>query len=124
MSSDLYREQILDLYKNPLNKGTIHHPTHEHEKNNPLCGDHIKIQLIIKGGIIKEVKFSGTGCAISMASASLITEKIKNMTVEEVQSLHRDDILALLSIQLSPPRLKCALLSLEVLEGAMNHARN
>ena len=123
MSFDMYREQILDLYKNPLNKGTINNPTHEYEKNNPLCGDHIKMQLVIKEGVITDVKFSGAGCAISMASASLITEKIKHMSVEEVKRLNTEDILSLLSVQLSPVRLKCALLSLDVLRGAIEHEK-
>ena len=122
MSFDMYREQILDLYKNPLNKGTLAHATHEHEKNNPLCGDHVKIQLVVREGVIHDVKFDGAGCVISMASASLITEKIKHMPVSEVELLTKDDVLALLSVELSPPRLKCALLSLDVLKGSLNHA--
>ncbi len=123
MSFNVYQEQILDLYKNPLNKGIIENPTHEYEKNNPLCGDEIKIQLLIKNNKINDVKFNGVGCAISMASASLLTNKLKSLTVEEANSLNKDDILELIHITLSPVRLKCALLSLDVLRGALENGR-
>ncbi|MEN9626170.1 MAG: hypothetical protein RL557_498 [archaeon] len=118
---DLYREQILDLYKNPLNKGVIENPTHEFEKNNPLCGDEIKMQLRVEDGKIQEVKFQGGGCAISMASASLITDKIKQMDVADAKHLNKNDILDLIKVDLSPVRLKCALLSLDVLKGALEN---
>ncbi len=119
MSFDLYREHILDLYKNPLNRGVIEHPTHEFEKNNPLCGDEIKIQLVVDNGKICDVKFNGGGCAISMASVSLVTEKIKHMDIADAKNLNKEDILALMHIPLSPVRIKCALLSLDVLKGAL-----
>lgn len=119
MSLNLYTEIILDLYKNPLNKGILENPTHEFFKNNPLCGDEIKIQLIIENDKIKEIKFNGTGCAISQASASLLTEKIKRMSIENIKNLNKDDILEMLHIPISQPRLKCALLSLDVLRGAL-----
>ena len=119
MNNDLYREQILDLYKHPLNKGMLAHPTHIYKKNNPLCGDEIEMQLIVKGNKIIDVKFEGVGCAISMASASLLTEKIKNMDVSEAQNLNKDAVLGLLGVELSSVRLKCALLCLDVLHGAL-----
>lgn len=117
--NNIYTEIILDLYKNPLNKGKIENPTHEFFKNNPLCGDEIKIQLIVNDNKIKEIKFSGVGCAISQASASLLTEKIKNMDIEKIKSLNKEDILEMLHIPISPIRLKCALLSLDALRGAL-----
>ncbi|MBS3080200.1 iron-sulfur cluster assembly scaffold protein [Candidatus Pacearchaeota archaeon] len=124
MSLEMYREYVLDLYKNPLNKGIIENPSHEFMKNNPLCGDEIKIQLVIKNNKIENLKFDGIGCAISMASASLLTEKLKNLTIEEAKNINKDDILELIKIPLSPVRIKCALLSLDVLRGALENARN
>lgn len=119
--NNLYTEIILDLYKNPLNKGNLEYPTHEFFKNNPLCGDEIKIQLIVNDNKIKEVKFQGIGCAISLASASLLTEKIKNISVDEAKNLNKDDILEMLHIPISQPRLRCALLSLDALRGALEN---
>ena len=124
MSLEMYREYVLALYKNPLNKGIIENPSHEFMKNNPLCGDEIKIQLVIKNNKIENLKFDGIGCAISMASASLLTEKLKNLTIEEAKNINKDDILELIKIPLSPVRIKCALLSLDVLRGALENARN
>lgn len=124
MVLDIYREYILDLYKNPLNKGFIDNPTNEFEKNNPLCGDEIKIQLIVKDNKIENVKFNGIGCAISMASISLLTDKLKNLSVEEAKNLNKDDILEMIKIPLSPVRIKCALLSLDVLRGALENGTN
>lgn len=116
---DMYTENILDLYKNPRNKGDLENPTHENERNNPLCGDEIKIQLIIEDDKVKDIRFSGNGCAISMASASMLTDKTKNMSVDEAKSLNKDIILDMLHIPISPGRLKCALLSLDTLRGAL-----
>ena len=116
---DMYAENIIDLYKNPLNKGELEGYTHEHSKNNPVCGDEIKIQLIVKDDKVEEVKFSGDGCAISIASASMLTKKIKGMDIEKVKKLNKEDILEMLHIPISPGRIKCALLSLEVLNGAL-----
>lgn len=124
MSLEMYREYILDLYKNPLNKGIIDNPTHEFIRNNPLCGDEVKIQLIVKDNKIENIKFSGQGCAISMASASLLTDKIKNMNIEDAKNLNKDDILELIKIPLSPVRIKCALLCLDVLRGALENGKN
>ena len=120
--TNLYTEIILDLYKNPLNKGNLENPTNENSRNNPLCGDEIKIQLIIEDNKIKDIKFNGNGCAISQASASLLTDKIKNMDIKEVKNLNKEYILNLLHIPISPGRLKCALLSLDTLKGALENA--
>jgi len=119
---DLYTEIILDLYKNPRNKGQLENPTHENFRNNPLCGDEIKIQLIIKENKIENVKFTGQGCAISQASASLVTDKIKNMDIEKIKNLNKEDILELLHIPISSGRLKCALLPLDTVKGAIENA--
>ena len=122
MSLDLYTENILDLYKNPRNKGILKNPTHEFFKNNPLCGDEVTLQFIIRDGKVTDIKFNGVGCAISMASASILTDKIKNLTITEIKKITKDDILDILHIPISPARLKCALLSLDVLRGALENA--
>lgn len=122
MPLDIYSENIIDLYKNPRNKGILENPTHENSKNNPLCGDEITMQIIINDNKITEVKFNGQGCAISMASTSMLTDKIKNMNIEMVKNLSKDDILEMLHIPISVPRLKCALLSLDALRGALENA--
>jgi nitrogen fixation NifU-like protein len=116
---DLYRENILDHYRNPRNKGELEHPTHTFQDDNPLCGDHIRIDLVVDGkDIIQQVRFSGEGCAISQASASMLTETLVGKTLEEAKQISKEDILDMLGIQLGPVRLKCALLSLKVLKGA------
>lgn len=120
--TNLYTEIIIDLYKNPLNKGKLENPTHENFRKNPLCGDEIEIQLKIEDNKISDIKFSGNGCAVSQASASLLTDKIKNMNIKEIKNLNKDYILNLLGIPISPGRLKCALLSLETLQGALENA--
>jgi len=115
---DLYRENILDHYQNPRNFGTLDHPDITYEDDNPLCGDVIRIDLRLDADSrISEVAFSGEGCAISQASASMLTEEILGKTLEEVKQLSKDDILEMLGIQLGPVRIKCALLSLKVLKA-------
>lgn len=117
--SDMYREHIMDLYKNPSNFGIMKNPTHKKTEYNSLCGDEITVQLRVKNGKIKDVKFNGSGCVISMVSASLLTEKIKGMSAEEIKELNNKDILELLKIRISPARIKCALLPLEATKRAL-----
>jgi nitrogen fixation NifU-like protein len=115
---DMYREVILDHYKNPRNKGTLDPHDFTYEDENPLCGDKLRIDVRLdEQQRIKEVAFSGRGCAISQASASMLTEAILGKTVDEVKALGKDDILEMLGIELGPVRLKCALLSLKVLKA-------
>lgn len=121
-SQEIYKEHILDLYKNPHNKGNLNNPTHEFSKNNPLCGDEIKIQLIVNDNKITDVKFSGQGCAISQASASLLTDKIKNINIQKIKKLKKEDVLNLLKIPISYTRIRCALLPLEALKRALENA--
>ena len=116
VDDQFYREYILDHYKNPRNFGRIENPTLSHEEDNPLCGDIIGIDLLVKDGLVEDVKFHGRGCAISQASASLLTERIKGMTLEEARRIGKDDVLGELGIEISPARIKCALLSLKVLK--------
>jgi len=117
--SDMYREHILELYKNPTNYGDLKNSTHKYTEYNSFCGDEIIIQLIVKNGKIQDIKFSGSGCVISMVSSSLLTEKIKGFTVEDVKKLSKEDILKLLKIKINPARIKCVLLPLEALRGAL-----
>lgn len=115
---DFYKENILDHYRHPRNAGTLEHPTHSHEDHNPLCGDKIRIDLHInEANIIDEVAFSGKGCAISQASASMLTEMIQGKTLDEARKIGKEDILEALGIEIGPVRLKCALLSLKVLKA-------
>lgn len=116
---DLYREHILDHFKHPRNKGTIENPDITFEDSNPLCGDVIRMDIKLKDGFIEDVKFSGKGCAISQASASMLTEAIKGEKVDNVKAISKEDIFDMLGIPLSPSRVKCALLSLKVLKAGL-----
>jgi nitrogen fixation NifU-like protein len=116
---DLYRDYILEHYRRPHNFGVLETPTASYEGANPLCGDRITMMLGIRDGKVAEVAFTGRGCAISQASASLLTDEIKGKPVDDVAKMTSTDLLDLLGIEISPARLKCALLSLETLEHAM-----
>lgn len=115
-SEDMYREHILDHYKHPRNFGVLKPADVDHEANNPLCGDQIRLTFTVDDAHkIKDVKFTGRGCAISQASASLLTSRVKGQTLDDIKRIERDDIVKMLGIPVSPVRLKCALLSLAVL---------
>jgi nitrogen fixation protein NifU and related proteins len=115
----LYRDFILDHYRNPRNAGTLDQPDASFEDLNPLCGDKIRMDLKIRDGVVEDVKFKGRGCAISQASASLLTESIKGKKVAEIDAIGKDDVLSNLGISISAVRLKCALLGLKVLKQAL-----
>jgi nitrogen fixation NifU-like protein len=119
---DLYRDYILEHYRRPHNFGVLEAPTAKYEGANPLCGDRITMMLGIQDGKVAEVAFTGRGCAISQASASLLTDEVKGKSVEEVSKLTSEDLLDLIGIEISPARLKCALLSLDTLEHALAEA--
>ena len=116
---DLYRDYILEHYRHPHNFGVLETPTSKYEGANPLCGDRITMMLGIRDGVVAEVAFTGRGCAISQASASLLTDEIKGKPVGEVAKLTADDVLDLIGVEISPARLKCALLSLDTLSHAL-----
>ena len=119
---DFYRENILDHYKNPRNAGHLDHPTATADGVNPLCGDELSVELEIEGDTVQDVRFNGRGCAISQAAASMISDVVKGKTVTEVRALGSEDVLEELGIPLSPIRLKCALLSVNVLRVALGDA--
>ena len=116
---DLYRDYILEHYRRPHNFGVIDDPTASFEGSNPLCGDRITLQLGIRDGVVERVGFTGRGCAISQASASLLTDEIKGKPLTEVAAFRADDLLDLLGIEISPARLKCAMLSHDSLQHVL-----
>lgn len=117
---DFYRELIIDRYKNPHHRGELNPNDISFEDDNPLCGDHIRINLRVDGNCrVTEAAFTGHGCAISQASADLLIESILGKSLDEVKRLNRDDVLDMLGIDLGPVRLKCALLSLKVLKAGV-----
>jgi nitrogen fixation NifU-like protein len=116
---ELYRDFILDHYRNPRNAGTLPDPDATFEDNNPLCGDKIRMDLCIADGKVTDVRFAGRGCAISMASASLLTEQIKGMRLTDIAKLGKDEVVANVGINISAARLKCALLGIKVLKQAL-----
>jgi len=127
MKEELYREALLEIFKNPPNKGEIHNPDLQARLVNPLCGDEIRLQLQLaenkkqkaENKIIKKAVFSGNGCAISQASASILASYIEGKSIKKVKKLDSSKVLKLVGIFPSPARLKCVLLSLEVLKLAL-----
>ena len=117
---DLYREVIIEHYKNPAFRGRLNPKDISFEDSNPLCGDHIVIDLKVdENNNVADARFDGHGCAISQASADLLLESIIGKSVDEVKALNKQTILDLLGIDLGPVRLKCALLSLKVLKAGV-----
>jgi nitrogen fixation NifU-like protein len=117
---DLYREVIIEHYKNPSYRGRLDPCDIAFADNNPLCGDHIEINLKVDDqGIVTDARFDGHGCAISQASADLLVESVIGKSLTAIKELKKQDILDLLGIELGPVRLKCALLSLKVLKAGV-----
>lgn len=118
--SDIYQAIILDHYRNPRCHGTLEHPTHRAKGLNASCGDKLQMDIIVKNDMIEEVRFSGVGCAISQASASLLSEAMTGKPVKEALALEPKAALALLGVTLSPSRIKCGLLALETLKKTIS----
>ncbi len=115
--ADLYREQILDHSRHPRNFGEIEGADITYEDSNPLCGDRVRIDVKVDDGKIADIKFSGRGCAISQAAASILTEMVKGHDLSEVKEISAEDMIEELGISISPARVKCALLGLKVLKS-------
>lgn len=117
---EMYREHILEHYRSPQNFGTLDQSTFSYREDNPLCGDDIEVQVLLDdAGKVDQIAFHGQGCAISQASASLLTEHVKGLDLDTLKTLGKDDVLALLQIPISPVRMKCALLTLSVIQGGI-----
>ena len=116
---ELYQQMIMDHNKNPKNFRAMPDAGRVAEGHNPLCGDDLTIEIAVVDGKVSDVRFSGVGCAISVASASMLTDEIKGKSVEAVMQMTKDDVLELLQIPIGPVRLKCALLSLETVQKAV-----
>ncbi|MEM0445798.1 MAG: SUF system NifU family Fe-S cluster assembly protein [Nitrososphaerota archaeon] len=109
-------ENILDHYRNPRNYGELENADIRVKDSNPLCGDVVEMQIKVVDGVVKDIRFRGKGCAISQASASMLTERVRGMRLGDVKDIDRQQIIEMLGIELSPVRLKCAMLSLKVLK--------
>lgn len=116
MGSDMYRQQILDHYRNPRNYGEIEDATFSHIGVNTSCGDEIEMFVTVEDGVIQAVSFQGEGCAISQAAASMLSEEVKGKSLDELYELDRDDVLDLLGVEVTPMRIKCAVLAEKVLQ--------
>lgn len=120
----LYQDIILDHYRNPRNFGHLDHATHESEAKNLSCGDRLEMTVSVENGKVNDIRFRGEGCAISQAAASMLTEYAKGKPVETLLSLEPKAVLELLALELSPTRMKCALLSLETLKKAIGSTKS
>jgi nitrogen fixation NifU-like protein len=116
---DIYREEILEHAQHPRHHGVIEHPDLSYEDANPLCGDRIRMDFVVRDNRVQDVRFSGEGCAISQAAASMLCERVVGHTLEEIRAVNREDVLEMLGIELGPVRLKCALLGLKTLKAGL-----
>jgi nitrogen fixation NifU-like protein len=116
---DLYADQILDHYKNPRHAGPLAGADAHHEEVNLSCGDRVKIETIVHDGILKDIGWTGSGCAVSQAGMSLLAEKVIGRPIEELLAFKKPDVLELLGVPVSERRMKCALLGLHALQNAL-----
>ncbi len=121
VEQEVYKENILDHYRNPQNKKTLEEANTKHTSNNPLCGDTVTIFLEIKNNKVQKATFQGSGCAISQAAASMLTEKIKQKNIQEIKEITKQDIINMLGIHIGPVRLKCATLAIKTTLGAIEN---
>jgi len=118
-ADSIYREIILEHYHHPKNRGVLDPADFSYQDVNPLCGDEVRIDVRVDGDRVSEVKFSGRGCAVSQASASILTEMVEGKTLAEVKAIGKDELLDEIGIPVSPARIKCALLGLKVLKAGV-----
>lgn len=116
MTSNLYREHILDHYGHPRNEGVLEDPDISHERDNPVCGDVVRLDIKVEDGKVSKARFTGQGCVISMASASMFTEEIQGKTIAELKAMNDQDMFDMLGVELGPSRANCAVLPLRVLQ--------
>ena len=121
--SNLYKEEILKLWKEPKNFGELENPTHEHFELNPVCGDEMSIHLRVEDNIIKDASFFGTGCLVCIVFAAELTEIIKGKTTEQVHQMTNDDLLKLLDIKITPLKMQCACLSLDAVQNCLKKGK-
>ena len=119
MNDTLYREQLLDIYKDPSNRGTLSDKDIEVTEKNPFCGDVLTLQLKIEDGIIKDVAFDGGACVVTIASSALLTEELRGKMLEEAKAITKQDVLDMLGVELTTSRVKCATLILEAVSSAL-----
>lgn len=125
MSEDnIQAEIVLEHYREPHNYGTLDNPTVSLTENNPVCGDTVNFSLQVRAGVIEEAKFVGKGCSISQASASMLTDRIRGRTVEEVKAMTEKDVLDMIGLNLGPSREKCALLSYNTVQKCIREYEN
>ncbi|MBT3455539.1 iron-sulfur cluster assembly scaffold protein [bacterium] len=121
---NLYAHHMQEHYKNPKNKGLLKTPDISSLHHNPTCGDQVNIDAKVNNGVITEIKFSGDGCVISMATASILTEFCKGKTIKEIDKLEEHDVLNLIKMELGPARIKCAVLSLRAIQDGIKKYRD
>ncbi len=121
LNDNLYREQLMEYYKDPQHRGTLSNPDVSVYEKNPFCGDEITLQLNITDGVIEEAKFSGSACAVSIAASEIVTEEITGMPIEDAANITKEDILDMLGVELTTSRVKCATLVLEALKKAIDY---
>lgn len=119
MTDSIYREIILEHSQHPKNRGTLEPADYSYEDTNPLCGDEVRMDVRVKNGHVSEIKFSGRGCVVSQASASILTEMVEGKSLDEVKAITKDELLDEIGIPVSPARMKCALLGLKVLKAGI-----
>ena len=118
---DLYREDLLEIYKNPVHRGTLDTPSVKVHKKNPMCGDEIDLVLNIRDGVIVDARFDGSACSVSIISSDLLLDFIKGKALKEVKKLSKDDLMELIDLNLTTSRVKCATLSLTALKAAIDN---
>ena len=118
-ADSIYREIILEHSQHPKNRGTLDPADFTYEDTNPLCGDEVRIDVRVADDRVSEIRFSGRGCAVSQASASILTEMVEGKTLDEVKAIGKEELLDEIGIPVSPARMKCALLGLKVLKAGI-----